>query len=150
MCSFKISLFNKFFIENVWLHITHTALIFFHGGSCSCILLKFIFTTYVTFFFQMFHINMLQHLFWASLAFSLFTFIVWKTFFMLFSNNFFIVQIYLHNSFSSQHQCIASNCQPHNLKGINDRLIHMLLSYKLFHNFMILDAFILACFLIVL
>ena len=59
--------------------------------------------------------NISFELIFTSLAFSLFTFIVWKTFF--------------------QHQCIASNFQPHNLKGIHDRLIHKLLIYNLFHNF---------------
>ena len=38
--------------------------------------------THVPFFFQMFRGNMLQHLFWDSIDFLLFTFIVWKTFFM--------------------------------------------------------------------
>ena len=91
---------HKFFIANVWIHITHTTFVFFHRGSCSCVLLNFIFITYITFFFQMFHVNMLQHLFWASMAFSLFTFIVWKTFFMLFSPYFlFFFKSHLHTYF---------------------------------------------------
>ena len=96
--------FNQFFIANGWLHVTHTWLLFFHGVSCSCDLLKFIFIIYVTFFFQMFHVNMLQHLFWAYFHFNglfIVHFIVWKTFFffMLFCHYFLIFHITSLNLF---------------------------------------------------
>ena len=71
------------------------------------------------------------------MAFSLFTFIVWKTFFfMLFNPYFFIFQIYLHiYLFLLNIYELLVIFQPHNLKGNNDRLIHVILSYKLFHHF---------------
>ena len=97
----------------------------FHGGSCSSVLLKFIFITYVAFFFQMLHVNMLQHLFWASVA----------TFnFMLFSHYFLIFQITSWLIIPSQHQCIGCNFRPHNVKSNNDMFIYMLL----IHNFLII------------
>ena len=63
VCSFK-----QFSISNGWIYITHTKLLFCHRGSCSCVLLKFIF---INFFFQIFYVSMLQHLFWASIPLSL-------------------------------------------------------------------------------
>ena len=42
---FRKVVFNQLFIANIWLHITHTALLFFHEGFCSYVQLKFIFNT---------------------------------------------------------------------------------------------------------
>ena len=58
------------FIANVWLHDTHKGLHFFHRGSCSCDLLKLILIIYVTFFFQRFPVNMMQHVFWVYFHFT--------------------------------------------------------------------------------
>ena len=86
-------------------------------------------------FFQMLHVNMLQHLFWASVAFSLFSFIMWKNFnFMLFSHYFLIFQITSWLIIPSQHQCIGCNFRPHNVKSNNYMFIYMLL----IHNFLII------------
>ena len=94
---------------------TH-CLTFFMGVLASVIYWSsFFFFTYVTVFFQMFYVNMLQE--------------------MLFSNYFLIFQITSTYLFlPSSHQCFAFNFRPHDFKGIIDRLIHMLLIYNLFHN----------------
>ena len=88
------------------------------------------------FFFQTFHVNMLKHLFSASMAFSLFTFVVWTTFFMLFSHYFLIFKSHLHNYFFLLNiNVLLVICWPHNSKGINDRLTQMPLICNLFHHF---------------
>ena len=92
------------------------------------------------FSFKGFMSTSLQHVFWAYFHFTCLFIVHFHSmedvFFLLFSHYFLIFHItssYLFLSY--QHQCIAFNFQPHNLKGIHDRLIHMLQIYNLFNHF---------------
>ena len=112
-----ISFVNQLFIANVYLDVRHKDLHFFHGSSCSCDVLKFIFNIYVTLFFQRFHVNILQHVFWAYFHFTCLCIVHFHSvedFFLLLLSHylliFHIISSYLCLSY--QHQCIACNFQP--------------------------------------